>query len=97
MDPLTLGMLAVIGVAFYFLMIRPNKKRQKAQAEMLANLGPGVRIMTTAGVFGTIVGRDDEGQVQLEIAPGVVITMLNAAVAKVVEPALPAADPEPEA
>lgn len=97
MDPLTLGMLAVIGVAFYFLMIRPNKQRQKAHAAMLASLGPGARVMTTAGLFGTITDRGPEDLVHLEIAPGVVVTVVQAAIARVVEPATPEADTEPEA
>lgn len=97
MDPLTIGMLVVIGAAFYFLMIRPSKKRQKAQAQMLANLGPGTRIMTTAGMFGTIVGRNDEDEVQLEIAPGIVITVVTAAIARSVEPKTPVVESEPEA
>lgn len=87
MDPLTLGMLAVVGVAFYFLMIRPQKARQKAQRDMIAALGPGARIMTTAGVFGTIAERTDS-EVRLEIAPGVVIAIVPEAIAKVVEPAI---------
>lgn len=102
MDPLSLGMLVVIGAAFYFLMLRPANKRKKAQAQMMAELGAGTQIMTTAGVFGTIVARNDDDQVLLEIAPGVVITILAAAVARVVEPKTAdaeasAVEPEPEA
>ena len=88
--------IAAIAVAFWFLIIRPPSVRRKAQAQLVASLEPGQRIMTTAGVFGTVTALDGE-RLCVEIAPGVVIEMLAAAVAQAV-PADPAADEaEPEA
>lgn len=95
MDPVSLGMLAVLGAAFYFLLIRPQRQRQRAQAQMIASLGPGVRVMTASGLYGTIVERVD-GDVRLEVAPGVTVLMADGAIARVVEPALPAGDPAPD-
>jgi preprotein translocase subunit YajC len=90
---------AVIAAAFWLLIIRPASVRRKAQAALAASLAPGQRIMTTAGVFGTVVAVEAE-RVSLEIAPGVVIEMLAAAIAQVV-PAAPeaveAADQAPDA
>lgn len=94
MDPVSLGMLAVLGAAFYFLLIRPQKQRQRAQAKMIAELGPGVRVMTGSGLYGTIVERL-EGDVRLEVAPGVIVLIADGAIVRVVEPALPAGDPAP--
>ncbi len=74
---------AAIAAAFWLLIIRPSSTRRKAQAALVASLAPGQRIMTTAGVFGTIVSIDAE-RVSVEIAPGVVIEMLAVAIAKVV-------------
>jgi preprotein translocase subunit YajC len=81
--------LLLIVVAFWFLIIRPARKRQQEQQAVISALAPGARVMTTAGLFGTVVSLED-GEVALEIAPGVVVRYVAAAVAKVVE-AAPAA------
>lgn len=91
MDPVTLGMIAVLGLAFYFLLLRPQKQRQRAHATMLANLGPGARIVTTSGIQGTIVERLDD-LVRLEIAPATVISIVPAAIGSVVQPEAPDAE-----
>ncbi len=55
-----LPMILIIGV-FYFLMIRPQRKKDKKVKEMLANLKPGDRVCTIGGIYGTIKGlRDDD-------------------------------------
>ena len=97
MDLITILPLVLIAVVFYFLMIRPAKVRQKKQAETLSKMGPGTNIMTTAGIFGTVVSNGDA--VLVEVSPGVIIRMLPAAIAKVIpveDPELVAPD-EPEA
>ncbi|MDI9520070.1 MAG: preprotein translocase subunit YajC [Bacillota bacterium] len=54
-----LPMILIIAV-FYFLMIRPQRKKDKKVKEMLANLKPGDRICTIGGIYGTIKGlRED--------------------------------------
>ena len=54
-----LPMILIVGV-FYFLMIRPQRKKDKKVKEMLANLKPGDRICTIGGIYGTIKGlRED--------------------------------------
>lgn len=80
----TLLFIVLAGAAFYFLIIRPGKQRQRAQRELITALTPGAEVMTTAGVFGTVVTVTDE-EVGVEIAPGVVMRVLPAAVARVVE------------
>ncbi len=79
----TLLFIVLAGAAFYMLIIRPGKKRQQAQQQMAATLIPGAEVMTTAGVFGTVVSVTDD-EVGMEIAPGVVMRILPAAVARVV-------------
>jgi preprotein translocase subunit YajC len=74
---------AAIAAAFWLLIIRPTSKRRKAQAALVASLTPGQRIMTTAGVFATVVSIEAD-RVFVEISPGVVIEMLAAAIAQVV-------------
>ena len=72
-----------IAAAFWLLIIRPSSMRRKAQAALVASLTPGQRIMTTAGVFGTVVAIEGD-RVTVEVAPGVVIEMLALAVGQVV-------------
>ncbi|HYN56208.1 MAG TPA: preprotein translocase subunit YajC [Motilibacterales bacterium] len=72
-----------IAAAFWLLIIRPSSTRRKAQAALVASLAPGQRIMTTAGVFGTVAAIEGD-RVIVEIAPGVVIEMLALAVGQVV-------------
>ena len=74
MDYATLLMVALMGAAFYFLLIRPQKKRAKEQQEKLAALEAGSRVMTISGIIGTI-SHLGEKQAILEIAPGVEITI----------------------
>ena len=65
----------------YFMLIRPQRARQKAQKQLLAELGVGDRIMTAGGIFGTVSSMDaDSGRVIVELAPGVRVEMLRAAV-----------------
>ena len=86
MDLVALAPILLLVVAFYFLLIRPQKTRQKQQAAMVSALGPGAQIMTTAGMIGTsaVVAEDE---ISLEISPGVFVRMVPAAVARVIEPA----------
>ena len=84
MTPVDLALLVALGVAFWLLLIRPARVRREAQAALAASLAPGVRIMTTAGVFGTVVGIDDD-RMRLEIAPGVIVEMVTAATGRIVE------------
>lgn len=79
----TLLMLALMVAVFYFLLIRPAQKKQKAQQQMVSALEPGSRVMTTAGVFGTIVHLG-ERQAVIEIAPGVEMTVLKQAIMRAV-------------
>jgi len=65
--------LALMVVVFYFLLIRPQQKKQKETREMLKNLKRGDRIVTGGGIFGRIDSLTDD-TVNVEIAPGVVIT-----------------------
>ena len=75
---------AVILVAFYFLIIRPQRNRARQAAQLQARLVPGVEIMTTAGMFGRVTEVLDDGVV-LEISPGVLVRFAKAAVGRIVD------------
>jgi preprotein translocase subunit YajC len=71
---LTFVPLVLVFVLFYFLIIVPQRKRQRAVDEMLNNLKSGDRVVTSGGVYGTIVSvRDDKRTVQLKISENPVI------------------------
>ena len=82
----TLLMLAVMGLAFWLLLIRPAQRKQKAQQELVSNLGPGTRVMTTAGVMATIRELGERTAV-VEISPGVEMTVLKQAIMRTVDAA----------
>ena len=67
-------------IIFYFLMIMPAQRRQKKVAEMLKNLKAGDKVITNGGIYGTIVGLEDEA-VQLRIAEQVKVKLARSAIA----------------
>jgi len=78
---LALPVLMIAG--FYFLLIRPQRSRQRAQQALVASLEVGDEVMTTGGIFGTIVEIDeDEGVLTVEIAPGTRVRMLRQGIAQ---------------
>jgi preprotein translocase subunit YajC len=79
----TFLLIALMVVAFYFLIMRPQKKRQQAMQRTINESVPGTRVMLGSGVYGTIVAVGDR-QIILEIAPGVELTVLKQAIARVV-------------
>ncbi len=91
MDILSLAPILLLVVAFYFLLIRPQRNRQKKHAQMVSAVAPGTEVMTTAGIFGTVREVNDE-VLNLEIAPGTVIRILPTAISKVIYPTSPPMD-----
>jgi preprotein translocase subunit YajC len=77
--------LILLVVVFYFLLIRPQRKRQQEQLQMQNSLTPGMSIMTTTGLFGTVTAIDGD-DVILEIAPGVETRWVKAAIGRVLTP-----------
>lgn len=68
--------MIVIFVIFYFLMIRPQKKKLEEEAKMIESLGKGEEIYTKSGLLGTIVGLTEK-VVTLEVADGVKLKVLK--------------------
>jgi preprotein translocase subunit YajC len=79
----TLIFIALIGLAFYFLILRPQRKRQQAVQRTMNALGPGDRVMLASGLFGTVVSVGSK-QVVLEISPGSELTVLKQAISRIV-------------
>lgn len=77
-NPLT--MMVVIFAIFYLLIIRPQQKRQREHETMLRNLVKGERILTSGGIYGTILSLTDR-DVVLQVDDRVKIKLQRSAIA----------------
>jgi preprotein translocase subunit YajC len=84
---ITFGLVFLI---FYFLIIRPQNKKQKEARQMLANLKKGDRVVTIGGIRGTVQAVRDDAVV-LKVDDNVKIEFNKAAVAGVLNSAKPEA------
>jgi preprotein translocase subunit YajC len=88
--------LILIFVVFYFLLIRPQQKKQKAHRELIANLRRGDRVVTAGGVIGQVTRVVDDRELMLEIAEGVRVRVMRAMVSEVLTKSEPARGKEDE-
>jgi preprotein translocase subunit YajC len=79
-----LGIFLLIPVAMYFLLIRPQRRRQREQISMQSAIDIGDEIMTTSGMYGFITGFDGD-IVWLEIDDNIQIRVARAAVQRKVD------------
>jgi preprotein translocase subunit YajC len=75
--------LAVLAVLFWFLIIRPQRRRSQVQNRLVDTLERGQDVVTAGGLYGRIKEIGDE-DVQLEIAPEIVVRVDKRAVSQVV-------------
>jgi preprotein translocase subunit YajC len=80
----SMGIFLLIPVAMYFLLIRPQRRRQKEQIALQSAIDIGDEVMTTSGVYGFITGFDGD-IVWLEIDDNVQIRVARAAVQRKVD------------
>jgi preprotein translocase subunit YajC len=73
-------LVLLVGI-FYFMLIRPQKRRVDQHRTLIESLGLGDEIVTIGGIFGTIKNIHDE-DIELEIASGTVIRIVKTAVAR---------------
>lgn len=73
-------LVLLIGI-FYFMLIRPQKKRVEQHQNLIQSIGVGDEIVTIGGMHGTVrtIGDDD---VEVEAAPGVTIRFVKSAIAR---------------
>lgn len=73
--------MVLVFVLFYFLIIVPQRKRQRAVDEMLNNLKSGDKVVTSGGLYGQVVSvREDKRTVQLKIAENVRVEVARTAI-----------------
>lgn len=77
-----LPFVLIIGV-FYFLMLRPQQKKQKEHKAKLDAIRRGDRVILGGGIYGLVQDTSDTGKLSIEIAPQVTITVLRSSVLEV--------------
>ena len=84
-------LLLLIPLAMWFLVLRPQQARLRAQRELVSSLEAGDRVVTAGGIIGTltVVG---ETEVTLATRPGVELQVLRGAVSRRLDPPAPPAD-----
>ncbi|MDR1726917.1 MAG: preprotein translocase subunit YajC [Acidobacteriota bacterium] len=79
-----LAPIVIIGVIFYFLMIRPQRNQQKKVEQMREALKSGDRVITNSGIYGVVAGVKEKTFI-LKIADQVKIEIAKSAVAGIQE------------
>jgi preprotein translocase subunit YajC len=76
-------MVLIFGV-FYLIVVRPMRKKQLQVETMLEQLKNGDKVLTSGGIYGTVVGVTDD-QIQLRVADHVKLQVAKSAVTQLVE------------
>ncbi|WP_190822779.1 preprotein translocase subunit YajC [Saccharopolyspora pogona] len=79
LQSLILPLLIVLLAVPLFLQARKQKRAVAEQQKLQNSIAPGDKVMTTSGMFGTVVSTSDDS-IDLEIAPGMTTTWVRAAV-----------------
>ncbi len=74
--------IAAFALIFWLLLVRPAQRRRKQIAGMQDALAVGDGVMMSSGIYGTVRGIEDD-RVELEISPGVVVTVARAAISEI--------------
>jgi preprotein translocase subunit YajC len=90
----SLLLLLLIPLAMWFLVLRPQQARLRAQRDLVASLEAGDRVVTAGGIVGTLTVVGDT-EVTLVTTPGVELQVLRGAVSRRLDPSAPPAPPEP--
>jgi preprotein translocase subunit YajC len=84
--------IALLIALTYFVLVRPQRRRQQQQTEMLSELETGSEILTAGGLYGTVRNVGDS-ELVVEIAPGTNVKLDKRAVAMVVPEEGPITEP----
>ena len=75
----------LIFVVFYFLLIRPQKKKQKALQDMVNSIKSGDKVILSSGIIGTVNKVKEDNKIAIEISDNVVVEVLKSHVATVLK------------
>ena len=76
----TLIFMGMIILVFWLFFIRPQSKKQKEQKKFIEDLQKGTKVVTIAGIHGTINKINEDGTINLEVSPGSYIKMEKASI-----------------
>ena len=76
--------LILIFVVFYFLLIRPQQAKVKAQREMLGGVKRGDRVVTGGGIIGLVTKVISDNELQVELAEGVRVRVLKQTITDII-------------
>lgn len=82
-------LILIFGI-MYFLLIRPQQKKVKEHQAMVAALRRGDQVVTQGGMIGKVVKVKDDGEIEVEIADGVKVRVVQSTIATVVSKTEPA-------
>jgi preprotein translocase subunit YajC len=82
-------LILIFGI-MYFLLIRPQQKKLKEHAAMVAGLRRGDQVVTQGGMVGKVVKVKDDGELEVEIADGVKVRVIQSTIATVISKTEPA-------
>jgi preprotein translocase subunit YajC len=84
-DSMLVSLLPVIliFVIMYFLILRPQQKRQKQHAEMVKNVRRGDTVITSGGLVGKVTKVSDDDHLEVEVADGVRVRQMRSMIADV--------------
>ncbi|AXI47257.1 preprotein translocase subunit YajC [Sulfitobacter sp. SK012] len=82
-------LILIFGI-MYFLLIRPQQKKLKSHQAMVKALRRGDQVVTQGGVIGKVVKVKDDGELEVEIADGVKIRVIQSTIATVMSKTEPA-------
>lgn len=88
--------LVILVAAFYLLVVRPQRRQQMMRRQLIAAIGVGDEIITSGGIYGTVVAMHEES-LEVEIAPGTVVRLARQAVAARITEGTPDERDEPGA
>lgn len=73
--------LALLIGIFYFMLIRPQKKRVEQHKQLVESVGIGDEVVTIGGIYATVVALGDD-EIELEVSPGTRVRFVKSAIAR---------------
>ena len=74
----------LIALVFWFLIVRPQRRRQQELSATQSALGVGTEVMLGSGIYGTVASVEDD-TLHLQVAPGTIVKVARQAVVKVID------------
>jgi preprotein translocase subunit YajC len=85
-------MVLMVGLIFYFLLLRPQQQKQKALQKQLSEIRRGDSIVTSGGILGTVARIISDDEVSIEIAEGVRVRVVRSTITGIVAKGEPRTD-----